>query len=67
MKMYVDSDHAGEKTTWQSRTRYLIYLNNSLITWFNKRQPTLECSVFGAEFVATKYVMEDLRGLRYKF
>ena len=62
----MDSDRAGEKSTRRSRTGYLIYMNNALITWFSKRQPTVECSVFGAEFVAMKHVMEALRGLRYK-
>ena len=36
------------------------------IVWFSKRQPTVETSVFGAEFVAMKNGMETLRGLRYK-
>ena len=66
LRNFIDSDHAGEKSTRRSITVYLIYLNKSLSTWFSKRQPTVECSVFGAEFVATKHVMEDLRGLRYK-
>ena len=65
-RAFVDSDHSGEKSTRQSRTGYLIYLNNSLATWFSKRQPTVECSVFGAKFVATKHVMKDRRGLCYK-
>jgi hypothetical protein len=37
-----------------------------LITWYSKRQPTIESSVFGAEFVALKNGMELVRGLRYK-
>jgi hypothetical protein len=32
LRAFVDSDHAGEKTTRRSRTGYLIYLNNALIT-----------------------------------
>jgi hypothetical protein len=31
-----------------------------------KKQPTIETSVFGAEFVAMKHGIEKLRGLRYK-
>ena len=34
--------------------------------WLSKRQPTIESSVFGTEFVAMKHGMEKLRGLRYK-
>jgi hypothetical protein len=36
------------------------------IGWFSKRQPTVESSVFGAEFVAMKNGIETFRGLRYK-
>jgi hypothetical protein len=34
--------------------------------WFSKRQPTVESSVFGAEFVAMKNGIETCCGLRYK-
>jgi len=66
LRMYVDSDHAGEKKTRRSRTGFFIFLNSALIQWLSKRQPTIETSVFGAEFVALKNGMECLRGLRYK-
>jgi hypothetical protein len=36
------------------------------IVWFSKRQPTVESSVFGAEFVAMKNGIETCRGLRHK-
>jgi hypothetical protein len=36
------------------------------IVWFSKRHPTVESSVFGAEFVAMKNGIETCRGLRYK-
>ena len=38
----------------------------ALIIWLSRRQPTIETSVFGAEFVAMKHGIETLRGLRYK-
>jgi hypothetical protein len=66
IRLYVDSDHAGDKATRRSRTGYLVYINGALITWFSKRQATVESSVFGAEFVALKNGMEAVRGLRYK-
>jgi hypothetical protein len=66
LRLYVDSDHAGEKLTRRSRTGYFIFLNMAPVTWFSKRQPTIETSVFGAEFVAMKNGMEATRGLRYK-
>jgi hypothetical protein len=64
--LFVDSDHAGEKFTRRSRTGFVIYLNMAPIVWFSKRQPTVESSVFWAEFVAIKNDIETCRGLRYK-
>ncbi len=66
LRMFVDSDHAGDKRLRRSRSGFLIYLNMSLVTWFSKKQSTIETSVFGAEFVAMKQGMEALRGIRYK-
>ena len=66
LRMFVDSDHAGEHLTRRSRTGFLIYINMAPIVWFSKRQATIETSVFGAEFVVMKQGMETLRGLRYK-
>ena len=34
--------------------------------WKSKKQPTIETSVFGAEFMAMKHGMETLQILRYK-
>ena len=38
----------------------------SLINWLSQKQPTIESSVFGAEFVAMKLGVEALQGIRYK-
>ncbi len=66
IRLYVDSDHAGDQLVRRSRTGYFIFLNSAPLMWFSKRQPTVETSVFGAEFVAMKNGMETVRGLRYK-
>ena len=66
IRMMVDSDHAGDKETRRSRTGFMIFVNMALIIWHSKKQPTVESSVFGAEFVAMKHGIEELRGLRYK-
>ncbi len=66
LRMMVDSDHAGEKRTQRSRTGYIIFCNLAPIVWLSKQQPTIESSVFGAEFVAMKQGIKTLRGLRYK-
>ena len=64
--MLVDSGHATDETTRRSRTGYFIYINLVLVNWLSKKQETIETSVFGADFVSMKQVMEALRGLRYK-
>jgi hypothetical protein len=64
--LFVDSDPAGEQFTRRSRTGFVIYLNMAPIVWFSKRQPTVESSVFGAEFVTMKNGIETCCGLRYK-
>ena len=66
LRVFVDSDHAGEHATRRSRTGYLLYLNMSPIAWFSKRQATIETSVFGAEFVTMKTAMDTARGIHYK-
>ena len=66
LRLYVDSDHAGEKRTRRSRSGFFVFMNTALVQWFSKQQATIETSVFGAEFVAMKIGMESLRGLRYK-
>jgi hypothetical protein len=66
LRMYVDSDHAGEKRTRRSGTSFFVFFNTALAQWLSKQQATIETSVFGAEFVAMKIGMESLRGLRYK-
>jgi hypothetical protein len=66
LRMYVDSDHAGDQTTRRSRTGYIIYVNSAPVIWHSKKQTRVETSVFGAEFCAMTQGIERLRGLRYK-
>jgi len=40
LRIYVDSDHAGNKSNHRSRTGFFIYTNSDLIMWTSKtRQP----------------------------
>ena len=66
MRMFVDSDHAGDKATRRSRTGFMIFMNMALINFVSKKQATVEGAVFGSEFVAMKHGIETLRGVRYK-
>jgi hypothetical protein len=64
LRIFVDSDRAGEHFTRRSRIGFVIYLNMEPIVWFSKRHPTVESSVFGDEFVAMNNGIETTRGLR---
>ena len=66
IRVFVDSDHAGDSLTRRSRTGFVVFLNSAPIYWFSKKQTSCETSTYGAEFVAMKAAMEYVRGLRYK-
>jgi hypothetical protein len=62
LRLFVNSDHDGEQFARRSRTGTVIYLNMAPIVWFSKHQPTVESSVFRAEFVAMKNGIETCCG-----
>ena len=66
MRVFVDSDHAGDSVTRRSRTGFVVFLNQSPIYWYSKKQGSCETSTFGSEFVAMKQACEYVKGLRYK-
>ena len=66
MIAFVDADLAGNKVTRNSRTGFIIYLNQAPIYWLSKKQNGVESSTFGSEFIAMKQCCEYIRGLRYK-
>ena len=66
LRMFVDSDHAGDQLTRRSRTGFVQMVNMSPIAWYSKKQGSIEGSTFGSEFVALKTGMEANRALRYK-
>eukprot|EP00980_Cylindrotheca_fusiformis_P005287 scaffold1135_cov105-Cylindrotheca_fusiformis.AAC.3 len=66
MTCFVDASHAGDLATRRSHTGYIIYLNNAPISFYSKRQNTVETSTFGSELVAMRTAMEAIRTLRTK-
>ena len=63
---YVDANHAGNLLNRRSHSGILIFVNNTPVIWYSKRQNTVECSSFGSEFVALRIAVEMVEGLRYK-
>jgi hypothetical protein len=66
MTCFVDADHAGNRVTRRSHTGILLYVNRAPISWYSKRQMTVETSTFGSEFIAARIATEMIEGLRYK-
>ena len=63
---FVDADHAGNLLTRRSHTGILIFLNNAPISWYSKRQNTVESSTFASELIALRIAVEQIEALRYK-
>ena len=66
LSAYCDSDHAGDRSNRRSHTGILIFGNMAPISWFSKKQNTIESSTFGAEYVALRITIEKIVSLRYK-
>ena len=66
MHCFVDSDHAGDKTTRRSQTGIIIFCNRAPIIAYSKRQNGVECSTYGSELVAMRQAIDLVKGLRYK-
>ena len=66
MSTFVDADHAGCRVTRRSHTGVICFVNRAPISWYSKRQNTVETSTFGSEFIAMKTAVELVEGLRYK-
>ena len=66
MTAFVDSDHAGDTVTRRSRTGIWLFIQQSPIVWYSKKQNSVETSSFGSEFAAMKTAVEMIEGLRYK-
>ena len=64
MRVYVDSEHAGETVTRRYRTGFVIFLNGAPIYWNSKKQTSCEKSSFGSEFCAMKQATEYVKGFR---
>jgi len=64
--VYVDADLAGDRLSRKSRTKFIVFLNQTPIYWYSKRQGSIETSTFGSEFCAMRTCCDYIRGLRYK-
>ena len=65
LTVYVDADHAHDQVTRRSITGIIVFLNNTPIRWYSKRQKTVESSTYGLELVAARIATELIMELRY--
>lgn len=63
---FFDADHAGCLVTRRSTTGMLLFLNNTPIQWYSKRQATVESATYGSEMVAGRITVEFVIAMRYK-
>ncbi len=63
LRMFVNSDHAGDQLIQRPCSGFLIYLNIALMSWYSKRQSTIERCTLGTEFVVMKTGLEALCGI----
>ena len=66
MTTYTDADHAGNLVTRRSHTGIIHFLNNAPISWYSKRQTTVEASTFGSEFNALRVAVDQIVAMRQK-
>jgi Reverse transcriptase (RNA-dependent DNA polymerase) len=66
INLFCDAAHATCHVTRRSTTGIIIFINGAPISWYSKRQNTIESSTFGSEFVALKIAIEMNDALRYK-
>ena len=62
---YVDANLYFDLLTGRACTGILIFLNQTPIDWYSKKQSTVATATFGSEFVATKTATEKAYDLRY--
>jgi hypothetical protein len=63
MNVFVDADHASNRVNRRSHTGILIYLNSAPISWYSKRQNTVESSTFGSEFVVMRIAVDQIEAI----
>ena len=63
---YVDANQAGNLLNRRSHSRILIYVNNTPVIWYSKRQNMVETLSFSLQSVELRIASELVVALRYK-
>ena len=60
MVAYCDSDYAGNQNGRKSVSRYVIYIQDCLISWKSRKQKSVTLSWSEAEYVAISEVCSEI-------
>ena len=63
---FVDANHGADVVTRRSVTGILLFVNQTLVKSYSKRQNTVETSTYGSELGAACIAVEFILELRYK-
>ena len=66
ISMITDAVFTGDLMTKRSQSGILIFINRAPITWYSKRQNTVETLTFGSKSIALKVGCKKNDGLRFK-
>jgi hypothetical protein len=53
LKVYIDSDYAGDVEDRRSTSGYVFFLSEGAVAWSSRKQPVMTLSTTEAEYVAT--------------
>jgi hypothetical protein len=62
---YVDANLAHDTMTRQSVTAILVFINNTPMRWYWKRQKTVKTSTYGSKLVAARIATDTIIEIRY--
>ena len=61
---YKDANLFHDLSTGRAATGVIHFLNQTPVSWYTKKQPTVELATYGSEFAAAKVAIQQIAGLR---
>ena len=64
--IYVDASHASDLETRRSVSAHLVFLGRTPVSWYSKRQNTVETSTYSSELVSFRIAVDKALAIRYQ-